>query len=208
MKRTILFLSVFFGLALGLASRARAATVTLDWDAVTTNSDGSAITDLSGYTVYQSTVDFATGDTCSGNTCSGGTFLTTTTVLGKPWITPSALIPAPATTFNVTGLVPSKTYYFRLIALNSSNMQSGFNVNANDADVEVTTTTTAGNACDINSNGTVDGIDVGLEINAALAIIPCTPIMDIQPNSSCDGIDVQRIINAALGVNGGACVTQ
>jgi hypothetical protein len=43
--------------ALALAAHAFAADLTLAWDAVTTNEDGSQLTDLAGYNVYQRTDD-------------------------------------------------------------------------------------------------------------------------------------------------------
>ena len=42
------------GLLLWLAT-AQAADVTLEWDAPTTNADGSELTDLAGYRIYRST---------------------------------------------------------------------------------------------------------------------------------------------------------
>lgn len=48
MFKLILFFSLFF-----LASLAYAADVTLEWDAPTTNDDGTPLTDLAGYHIYQ-----------------------------------------------------------------------------------------------------------------------------------------------------------
>ena len=54
------------------------------------------------------------------------------------------------------------------------------------------------NACDLNSDGLVNVVDVQLAINQVLGISSCTTA-DIDGNGHCDVVDVQRIINAALG---------
>jgi len=58
------------------------------------------------------------------------------------------------------------------------------------------------NACDLNSNGTVNVVDVQLAINMALATSPCTT--NIDGAGVCNVVVVQRIINATLGEG---CVT-
>ena len=193
MKKIIFVLSVLFSLALGLSTRAHAATVTLDWDAVTTNSDGSPITDLAGYTLYRATSSFN----------RGGVWLSTTQANAMSSITKHQINGA-VTTFQVTNLSGATTYFFRLTARNTAGMHSGFNVNTSNADVEVSTTTAAGMACDTNVDGAINVSDAQFDINAALGITPCTPACDIRPDGVCNVIDVQRVINAVLG---GACVT-
>ncbi len=54
--------------------------------------------------------------------------------------------------------------------------------------------------CDLNSDGTVNVMDVQLMVSQALGTTACANRLD--GGSSCDVIDVQRVVNAALG---GAC---
>jgi len=58
------------------------------------------------------------------------------------------------------------------------------------------------NACDLNSDGTVNAVDVQLAVNMALGVSPCTSSID--GAGVCNVIVLQRVINAALGT---ACVT-
>ena len=53
-------------------------------------------------------------------------------------------------------------------------------------------------ACDVNSDGLVNVIDIQLGINQALGILSCTT-GDLNGDRQCNVLDVQRIINAALG---------
>jgi len=61
--------------------------------------------------------------------------------------------------------------------------------------------TGASNACDLNSDGTINVIDVQLAINMDLGATPCTAAID--GTDVCNVVVVQRVINAALG---GTCV--
>lgn len=53
-------------------------------------------------------------------------------------------------------------------------------------------------SCDVNGSGTVNVIDVQLEVNAALGTAACA-FQDIDGEGHCNVIDVQRVISAALG---------
>jgi hypothetical protein len=61
----------------------------------------------------------------------------------------------------------------------------------------------SGSACDVNSDGTTNVVDVQQEVNQALGIATCKA--DINKDGQCTVVDVQRVVNAALG---GQCVTQ
>ena len=56
-------------------------------------------------------------------------------------------------------------------------------------------------ACDLNSDGMVNALDVQIAINQALGINACSTA-DLTGNGQCTVVDVQRVINASLG---GAC---
>ncbi|OGR82887.1 MAG: hypothetical protein A3J74_10475 [Elusimicrobia bacterium RIFCSPHIGHO2_02_FULL_57_9] len=162
---------------------------TLAWDAVTTNADGTAITDLGGYRAFRSLASLL------GRT--------TTQVMADASVT-KIDVAAPATSLALTGLAAGDTYYFRLTAYDTSGNQSGFNVDAGGLDVQVSTFTPVPSfsACDANKDAAANVVDVQLSVNQALGVASCTA--DINGDALCNVIDVQRIVNAALG---GACVT-
>ena len=74
-----------------------AGTIKLAWDAPTTNSDGSPLTDLAGYYVYY-------------GTASG--------VYGSPVDAKNV------TTYTLTGLTPGQTYYITVTAYDTSGNES------------------------------------------------------------------------------------
>jgi hypothetical protein len=61
-----------------------------------------------------------------------------------------------------------------------------------------TTAQVSENRCDIDTDGTVNVVDVQLGINQAMGINPCISA-DIDLNGSCNVVDVQLLINAAMG---------
>jgi Dockerin type I domain len=188
-KIILILVVVFINLLVRIAI---ASSVTLDWDPVTTHADGTPLTDLAGYTVYQSTVSFN----------RGGVWISTSAVSGDSLVTQ----------YNVSGgtnsyAVNSKSgqTYFRLSAYDQQGIRSGFNVDASGNDVEVSTMTpVVGIVCDTNGDGLINVADAQTDINAALGIIPCIPACDINSDGKCTVNDVQRVINALLG---GPCVT-
>jgi hypothetical protein len=97
------------GLVLLTAVSARAATVTLDWEAVTRNADATPIADLAGYRVFLATYSLQSMTT--GQAMASGTV--TKVAAGN------------ALTRAVT-LNEGTTYYFRLTALDNAGNQSGF----------------------------------------------------------------------------------
>lgn len=163
-----------------------AYSVTLDWDAVATNTDGTPLTDLAGYTVYQSTSSFH----------QAGVWKSTANASSDPSITPHN-VAGGITTYS-TSLVPGTPYFFRLTAYNQSSVQSGFNVDGAGSDVEVSTVTAVvGVSCDINGDGALNVSDAQTDINAALGV--CTRVCDVNQDGLCTVTDVQRVINAVLG---------
>lgn len=117
-------LSVFVAAALAsvalLAPQAEAQTgtysVTLSWLAPTTNTDGTPLTDLSGYTLYYSSVARPTG--CTSTTAACGTWLTGALSVNVPTGTQFVL-----TSQNLT---PATRYYFSLIAKKATGAVSVF----------------------------------------------------------------------------------
>lgn len=105
---------------------AGAATLTLDWDAVTTNADGSAIADLAGYRIFQRSGSLLGMTTAQATADAGVTKIPVANVL----------------THDVTGLLDGASYYFRLTARDDAGNQSGFNWDG-ALDLEVTTFTAA-----------------------------------------------------------------
>jgi hypothetical protein len=74
-------------------------SVTLAWDAPTTNTDGTSLTDLAGFKVYYGI--------SSGN-------YTAVVNVGN------------VATYTVNSLAPGYTYYFNVTAYNTSNLESNF----------------------------------------------------------------------------------
>ncbi len=64
--------------------------------------------------------------------------------------------------------------------------------------------TAGNNACDVNTSGASDIVDVQICVNQAIGVAGCST-GDINNDTQCNVIDVQRVVNAVLG---GACVTQ
>ncbi len=60
----------------------------------------------------------------------------------------------------------------------------------------------AGNACDLNQDGTVDLVDVQLAISMALGTAPCNA--NVAGSGVCNVVVVQRVTNAVLGMG---CLT-
>ncbi len=81
-------------------SAASTGTASLSWMAPTQNTDGSALTDLAGYTIYFGTSSSSLTSTISVN--SAGT-----------------------TSYTVSGLTVGTTYYFAISAVNTSGVDSG-----------------------------------------------------------------------------------
>ncbi len=121
MKRTI----VLIGFVI-LTMAARAATVGIAWDAVTTNADGSAISDLAGYEVFTATYSL--------------TGMTTAQALSAGTVAKQAA--AVTTTADIAGLLDATTYYIRLTAFDASGNHSGWSAQSDGVtDLEISTRT-------------------------------------------------------------------
>jgi hypothetical protein len=109
------FLLILFIVALSFAQQT--ATVTLQWDAVTTNADGTPIKDLAGYTVFVSTQ--------SGQYCRTGNppkYDFSNCVEGKDMIQ----VDAQTLTVDFTNLPQGQTYYFVVTAHDKAGNHSEF----------------------------------------------------------------------------------
>jgi chitodextrinase len=118
------------GLILGLSSafaQATAVSVSLGWNATTTNTDGSAITDLAGYRIFSSTVSFF----------RSAAWISTGTATADPGVTRTDV--AGSTTGTTISLNSGATYFLRLTAYNTGGNQSAFNVDNSSADVQLST---------------------------------------------------------------------
>lgn len=170
---------------------AYAATLTLDWNAVSTNADGSPINDLAGYAVFRATTSFQ----------RNSVYISTTQAILDPLITRTN-VTAPTVSLTVSNLANGATYYFRMSAYDSSGNMSAFNQDAGGFDVQISTVIPrATSSCDVNNNGSTDVVDVQLEVLQALQINSCSA--DLNLDGRCDVIDVQRVVISALG---GSCV--
>jgi hypothetical protein len=88
---------------------AEAASISLTWNAPTTNADGSQLNDLAGYRLYLGT---------SVPSCPGGSFHS----VSSPTATPGA---GQTVSTRVTALSDSTTYFVRVTAVDTSGNESG-----------------------------------------------------------------------------------
>jgi hypothetical protein len=79
--------------------------------------------------------------------------------------------------------------------LGSANVMNGYSSNLTAG---TCSTPPAPSACDLNGDGVVDILDVQIEKNQVLGIVPCTN-GDLNGDGYCNVIDLQRIVNAAQG---------
>ena len=133
-KINFLFLYLLFTIVVCLnASSAFAGTVTLSWDAPTTNADGTPLTDLAGYKVYYGT---------SSHNYSQNIDVSN------------------VTTYTVNNLTDGLTYYFAVTAYDTGSNESAY---SNEASKTITpqqytlTVTTAG-----TGTGTVTSSPTGI----------------------------------------------
>ena len=180
--------NMIMALALLLAAvSAKAASVNLAWDAVTTNADSTAITDLAGYRLFQFGSSMLSMTTAQAMT--NGAIIKTT-------------LPGAGLTTTVANLTAGSQYFFRLAAYDTAGNQSGFNMNASGVGVEISTTIPTvppANVCDVNRDGTVNVTDVQLSVNQALGITACGT-GNVNGDAACNVTDVQLVVNRALGL--------
>lgn len=195
----ILSTALFSGLTLAISALwtpAHAATVTIDWDAVTTNSDGSAISDLASYTLFRSLNDFRVS----------GVFMSVAQALADSSIIKTTVSGANLT-HTVSTLADNTRYYFRLTAVDTAGNHSAFNVDSSGNPVQITILTPP-SPCDLNASGTTDNADVQLAVAQSIGTATCLAhtsagSADINRDGQCNAVDVQRIANAI----GGTCVS-
>ena len=134
--------------ALVLMGGARAGAVTVSWDPVTTNSDGTAITNLAGYRLFRHT--------------SSLLGMTTAQAMANSAIVKST-VAAPATSMQVP--LTSGTYYFRLTAFNTDGIQSRFNLDASGGEVQASTTVVTSTVFNFSlANGGAKSVSQGASV--------------------------------------------
>jgi hypothetical protein len=119
--------SVFLAIGLLFAARANAASLSVTWNAPTTNANGTALTDLSGYRLYLGTT---TGS------CPSSSFR----AVSSPTLTPTA---GQVVTTRVTGLTLGTTYVTQVTAVDSTGNESACSASVSGvahADFSVTPT--------------------------------------------------------------------
>jgi hypothetical protein len=110
-----------------------AATVTLSWDAPSTNANGTQLTDLAGYRIYLATTP---------PPCPGASFHTVASQTSAP-------SPGDVVNSRITSLETSVTYFARITAVDTSGNESGCSTAASgvaqsDLSVAPTATTSFG----------------------------------------------------------------
>src|SRR2546425_6115264 len=129
--RWLLGLGLALVAAFGATNPASAGVLDASWTAPTTNSDGSALTDLGSYRVYYST---------SATPCPGATFFTVASSTSTP---PSSQ----TVSFRLTGLATGATYNVSVTAVDTGGSESSCSSVASavaQVDIAVTPTGTTG----------------------------------------------------------------
>ncbi len=122
-----------------LAPAAQSGILDLSWDAPTTNSDGTALTDLSAYRVYSGT---------SSAPCPGASYQS----VPSPTSTPTS---GDVINYQLTGLTTGTTYYVKVTAVDGSGNESSCSNGASGiakADSGGSDTTPPTGALSINEN--------------------------------------------------------
>ena len=110
-----------------LPSAALAGHLDLEWDAPTTNTDGTALTDLGAYRVYSAT---------SGTPCPGAAYQQVTSTIPNP-------LPGTVVTYQLTGLTASTTYFVQVTAVDTSGSESACSMQVSAAALADAADTTA-----------------------------------------------------------------
>jgi len=118
-------------------------------------------------------------------------FGTASRVYGAP------IVIGTGTTYMVTGLAPG-TYYFAVTAFNTAGLESGFS-----NEVSATVSGTPAGSCDVNSDSSVNVLDLQVLINAILGINTDIATQDLNGDGRVDVLDLQILANVVLGV--GSC---
>lgn len=95
--------------------------------------------------------------------------------------------------YTVTNLATG-TYYFAVTAFDASGNESGFSNEVTDV---------VGNpssACDINSDSSVNAIDIQAMVNIVLGINPSGNEFDLNSDARVDVLDLQILNNVILGL--------
>ena len=99
------------------------------------------------------------------------------------------------TSHTASNLTPG-TYFFAVTAVNLAGLESGFSN-------EVSATVNSSTGCDVNSDGSINVLDLQVMTNTILGSGPCPGNCDINSSGSVDALDVQLLVNIVLGV--GSC---
>ena len=99
------------------------------------------------------------------------------------------------TSHTVGNLTPG-TYFFAVTAVNLAGLESGFSN-------EVSATVNSSPDCDVNSDGSINVLDLQVVTNTILGSGPCPGNCDINNSGSVDALDVQLLVNIVLGI--GSC---
>lgn len=96
------------------------------------------------------------------------------------------------TTYTVTNLSPG-TYYFAVTALNPDMLESEFSN-------EVSETIPQATSCDVNSDGSVNVLDMQVMANMILGSIPTNLTFDLNLDGVLNVLDLQILTNVILGI--------
>ena len=159
---------LMFAAVIAAAAGVEAASLPLTWNAPTTNADGSALRDLSGYRVYLGT---------SAPACPSGSFHS----VPSPTATPAS---GATVSTRITGLTAGTTYFARVTAVDSSGNESGCTGSvsgAAQADFTVSPTGTT-NFGSVAVNGTVDRTftvqntgSAGISVTVSVGVVSVRP---------------------------------
>jgi predicted phage tail protein len=95
--------------------------------------------------------------------------------------------------YTVSGLTAG-TYYFAVTAVNASGSESGYS--------NQVSTTVAGSSitCDLNTDGSINVLDLQKMVNVVLGLASPTSSYDLNSDGKVDVLDLQIINNVVLGL--------
>lgn len=164
-------------LLISLAVPLSAANITIEWDANTE-------ADLAGYSLYSSTKSLLTTSTKSATT--------------DPFVTKLRMGTSSQVNLSTSVAVSLQlgtTMFYRLTAHDTWYNESGFNVDYSSNPAQLVVFLKNG---DLNGDGLINAVDIGMVINMILGQFPVDLAADFNNDGVVNVVDISILINIAL----------